>query len=91
MNKLKKGDVPQKRGLTVDEIISKYPMTVRILLVQLVEQVERLQKEKPAKKPTVDEEFVKIYIDMIKEDPHECLRENLIGMLREAGVEVIIE
>jgi len=28
---------------------------------------------------------------MIREDPHQCTRENLIGMLREAGVEVIID
>ena len=47
-------ELPQKRALTVDEIISKYPMTVRILLVQLVEQIERLQK----KKPEVTEEFI---------------------------------
>lgn len=36
---------PEKRGLTVDEIIAKYPMSVRILMVQLVEQIERLEKK----------------------------------------------
>jgi len=41
--------------------------------------------------PIVGESFVRIYVKMIKEDPHQCTRENLIGMLREAGVEVIID
>jgi len=38
-------EFPEKRALTIDEIISKYPMSVRILLVQLVAQIERLQKK----------------------------------------------
>lgn len=84
MGFIKKEGLPEKRALTVDEIISKYPMTVRILLVQLVEQIERLEK----KKPKVTEEFVKEYAEMINTDPHHCTRENLIGMLTEAGVEV---
>ena len=41
--------------------------------------------------PVVGESFVKTYVKMIKEDPHQCTRENLIGMLREAGVKVIID
>lgn len=66
MNKLKKKGLPEKRALTVDEIISKYPMSVRILLVQLVEQVERLEKKKPeirirprfSKRTEVTEEWI---------------------------------
>lgn len=41
--------------------------------------------------PVVGESFVKVYVKMIKKDPHQCTRENLIGMLREAGVKVIID
>ena len=41
----KGGKLPEKRGLTVDEIISSYPMTIRILLVQLMEQIKREKKE----------------------------------------------
>lgn len=48
MNKLKEVKLPEKRALTVDEIISKYPESVRILLVELVSKVESLQK-KPIK------------------------------------------
>ncbi len=36
--------LPEKRGLTIDEIISTYPASVRILIVQLVAQIERLRK-----------------------------------------------
>ena len=81
MNKLKKEEFPQKRGLTVDEIISKYPMTVRILMVQLVEQIERLQK----KKPKVTEAWVQEAIDYIGEYPS---YHRLEEKLKEAGVEV---
>ena len=42
-------------------------------------------------KPVVGESFVRVYVKMIKEDSHQCTRENLIGMLREAGVKVIID
>lgn len=42
-------------------------------------------------KPEVTEKFIKTYVEMIREDPHQCTRENLIGMLREAGVGVIID
>jgi len=38
----------------------------------------------------VGESFVKVYVEMIKDDPHQCIREILIGMLREAGVEVCV-
>ncbi len=54
------------------------------IVIDLYDQLEQ-------KMPEVTEEFVKIYTDMIKEDPHQCTRENLIGMLREAGVEVVID
>ena len=59
-------------------------------LKQVIDSIRSLVEEIPAKKATVDEEFVRVYVGMINEDPHQCLRENLIGMLREAGVEVII-
>jgi len=36
--------LPEKRGLTVDEIISKYPESVRILLGELLLKIENLQK-----------------------------------------------
>ena len=62
------------------EIIASYIDIV----IDLYEQLEK-------KMLTVNEEFVKIYTDMINEDPHQCTRENLIGMLREAGVKVIVE
>ena len=94
----KSGEFFQKRALTVDEIISKYPMTVRILLVQLVEQIERLEKKKP-----VTEEFVEKWNQVIAERVNVQMKkdfireeislvypgtENLIQMLAEAGVEV---
>jgi hypothetical protein len=92
------GMLPEKRALTVDEIISKYPMTVRILLVQLVEQIERLEKKKP-----VTEEFVEKWNQVIAERVNVQMKkdfireeislvypgtENLTQMLAEAGVEV---
>lgn len=91
-------ELPKKRALTVDEIISKYPMTVRILLVQLVEQIERLEKKKP-----VTEEFVEKWNQVIAERVNVQMKkdfmreeiglvypgtENLTQMLEEAGVEV---
>ena len=36
---------PEKEGLVVDAIISKYPVAVRILLVQLIKQIEKEKKE----------------------------------------------
>ncbi|HEB36023.1 hypothetical protein LCGC14_0669470 [marine sediment metagenome] len=63
-----------------DEIEASYTDIV----IDLYDQLEQ-------KKSRVDESFVKAYVKMIKEDPHQCTRENLIGMLREAGVEVIID
>jgi len=47
------------------------------------------QIRKMIQKLRVTEEFVKTYVNMINEDPHQCTRENLIGMLNEAGVEVV--
>ncbi|MEE9390569.1 MAG: hypothetical protein V3U91_04935 [Candidatus Aminicenantaceae bacterium] len=94
----KSEELPKKRALTVDEIISKYPMTVRILLVQLVEQIERLEKKKP-----VTEEFVEKWNQVIAERVNVQMKkdfireeislvypgtENLTQMLAEAGVEV---
>ena len=95
----KSGELSQKRALTVDEIISKYPMTVRILLVQLVEQIERLEKKKP-----VTEEFVEKWNQVIAERVNVQMKkdfireeislvypgtENLTQMLKEAGMEVV--
>ena len=48
----KQEGLPQKRGLTVDEIISKYPESVRILLGELLLKIENLQK------PELDKIFI---------------------------------
>ena len=87
MNKKNKVELPEKRALTVDEIISKYPMTVRILMVQLVEQIERLQKNKVSEDwlPTPENinalpEPVKKFIYHIETntDPAHIVRENIL-------------
>jgi len=60
----KPGELPQKRALTVDEIISKYPESVRILLGELLLKIENLQKPeiiiRPrfSKRTEVTEEFI---------------------------------
>ncbi|HDZ25339.1 hypothetical protein LCGC14_1357390 [marine sediment metagenome] len=81
------GMLPEKRALTVDEIISKYPMTVRILLVQLVEQIERLEKEKPQ----VTGEFVEKWgkeFPVCTQLDIKIIPKLIKQMLKEAGVEV---
>lgn len=50
----KGGKLPEKKALTIDEVISKYPGSVRILLNKLVQKLGALQK-----KPGVTEEFIK--------------------------------
>lgn len=93
MNKLKEGKLPQKRALTVDEIISKYPEGVRVLLVELVSKIESLQK-----KPEVTEEFVEMLRDRLMTIPiREYFTPNkrkiIVDKIRETfikhGVEVV--
>jgi len=79
MNKLKKGSLSQKRPLTVDEIISKYPESVRILLGELLLKIERLQK------PEVTEKWIQEAIAYIAEYPS---YHRLEEKLKEAGVKV---
>lgn len=43
MNKLNKDDLPKLRGLKVDEIISKYPSAVRIILRELLLRLEKFE------------------------------------------------
>jgi len=90
--------LPKKRALTVDEIISKYPEIVRILLSELVQKLDALQQ-----KSEVTEEFVgkwnqviakRVNVQMKKDFMREEIglvypgTENLTQMLEEAGVEV---
>lgn len=43
MNKLNKYDLPKLRGLKVDEIISKYPSAIRIILRELLLRLEKIE------------------------------------------------
>ena len=92
----KSEELPKKRALTVDEIISKYPESMRILLHELLLKIENLQ-------PEVTEEFVEKWNQVIAERVNVQMKkdfireeiglvypgtENLTQMLEEAGVEV---
>lgn len=86
----KPGRLPEKRPLTVDEIISKYPESVRFLLNELVQKLDALQK-----KPEVTEEFIRKWADVIHQADT-----GLFGikgelklvrqMFKEAGVEISV-
>ncbi len=76
---------PVKRGLTVDEIISKYPMTVRILMVQLVDQIERLKKDQPPPEvPEIKYEWAgkkaREILDLIKQAQDEDLTDPVMDL-----------
>ena len=90
--------LPKKRALIVDEIISKYPESVRILLSELVQKLDALQQ-----KSEVTEDFVgkwnqviaeRVNVQMKKDFMREEISlvypgtENLTEMLKEAGVAV---
>lgn len=50
-------EIWKKRGLEIDEIISKYPEVARLLLIKLSLKVEELAKEKAPELPEITEEW----------------------------------
>jgi len=87
----KEGKLPEKRALTIDEVISKYPESVRILLNGLVQKLDVLEKML-GEKPAVDEGFVNTWAKEFQADTpaDSSLNERLVKkLLIEAGVDVI--
>lgn len=73
---------PELRGLTIEEVVKKYP-----------EQVAKAIKEAPMRKPKVSRELIKKYADILNitkmmEFSQETIVSELIDMLEEVGCEV---
>jgi len=73
---------PELRGLTIEEVVKKYP-----------EQVAKAIKEAPVRKLKVSRELIKKYADILNitkmmEFSQETIVRELIDMLEEAGCEM---
>jgi len=84
MNNQKKRERPQKRALTVDEIISKYPGVIKIMLGELISKLDKLEINEDWL-PTPENinalpEPVRKYIRDIETniDPQGMVRENVL-------------
>ena len=84
MNKKNKVDLPEKRGLTVDEIISKYPGIIKIMLGELISKLDKLEINEdwlptPENINALPEPVRKFIHDIeTNTDPAHIVRENIL-------------
>jgi len=84
MNKQKEAELPKKRGLLIDEIISKYPEVVRIILRKLLLKLDELEISEdwlptPENINALPEPIRKYIHDLeTNTDPAHIVRENIL-------------
>ena len=84
MNKPNKHDLPKLRGLKVDEIISKYPSAIRIILRELLLRLEKFEVNDdwlptPENINALPEPVRKFIHDLeTNADPAHIVRENIL-------------
>ncbi len=82
----KLGKLPQKRGMKIDEIISRFPEPVRILMNELVEQIEELKKKPKISKEFIGKVVARIYCDRRST---KAIKTHVREAFEKAGVEVV--
>lgn len=84
MKKKNKEELPKLRGLKIDEIISKYPSAVRIILRELLMKLEKLEINEdwlptPENINALPEPVRKFIYDLeTNTDPAHIVRENIL-------------